>query len=105
MGEKADLACFVTCLAGAAELRFGSLLVCYKIRRLSPWASQAALVVKNLLTNAGDIRDVGSISGLGGAPGGGQDHPLQYSCLENPHGQRSLMGYSQSIGLPRVTHD
>ena len=27
-------------------------------------------------------------------PGGGHGNPLQYSCLENPHGQRSLAGYS-----------
>ena len=27
------------------------------------------------------------------SPGGGHGHPLQYSCLENPHGQRSLAGY------------
>ena len=38
--------------------------------------------------------DVGSISGLGRSPGGGHGNPLQYSCLENPHGQRSLVGYS-----------
>ena len=30
-------------------------------------------------------------------PGGGHDNPLQYSCLENPHGQRSLVGYSPWI--------
>ena len=30
---------------------------------------------------------------LGRSLGGGHDHPLQYSCLENPHGQRSLTGY------------
>ena len=47
-------------------------------------ASQVALVVKNLLTNAGDIRDVGSTLGLGRYPGGGHDNTLQYSCLENP---------------------
>ena len=35
-----------------------------------------------------------SIPGLGGSPGGGHGNPLQYSCLENPHGQRSLAGYS-----------
>jgi len=34
--------------------------------------------------NAGDVRDVGSISGLGRSPGGGHGNPLQYSCLENP---------------------
>ena len=35
------------------------------------WASQVALVVKNLPANAGDIRDVGSIPGSGTSPGGG----------------------------------
>ena len=34
------------------------------------------------------------ILGLGRSPGGGYGNPLQYSCLENPHGQRSLAGYS-----------
>ena len=43
-----------------------------------------ALVVKNLPVNAGEIRDVGSIPGLGRSPGGGHGNPLQYSCLENP---------------------
>ena len=52
------------------------------------------LVVKNPLANAGDIRDVGLISGLGRSFGGGYGNWLQYSCLENPHGQRSLVGYS-----------
>ena len=57
-------------------------------------ASQVALVVKNLPDSAGDIRDSGSIPGLGRSPGGGHGNPLLYSCLENPHGQRSLAGYS-----------
>ena len=47
-------------------------------------ASQVALVVKNPSANAGDVRDKGSIPGLGGFPGGGHGNPLQYSCLENP---------------------
>ena len=42
------------------------------------------LVVKNLPAYAGDIRDSGSVLGLGRAPGGGNGNPLQYSCLENP---------------------
>ena len=42
------------------------------------------LVVKNLPVNAGDLRDMGSIPGLGRSPGGGHGNPLQYSCLENP---------------------
>ena len=37
---------------------------------------------------------MGSIPGLGRSPGGGHGNPLQYSCLENPHGQSSLVGYS-----------
>ena len=48
------------------------------------WASQVALVVKNPPANAGDVRDVGSIPGLGRSPGEGNGSPLQYSCLENP---------------------
>ena len=42
------------------------------------------LVVKKMLTNPGDLRDVGLIPGLGRSPGGGHGNPLQYSCLENP---------------------
>ena len=47
-------------------------------------ASQVALVVKNSPANAGDIRDLGSIPGLGRCPGKGNGNPLQDSCLENP---------------------
>ena len=39
------------------------------------------------------LRHLGSIPGLGSSPRGGHGNPLQYSCLENPHGQRSLEGY------------
>ena len=41
-----------------------------------------------------NTEDLGSILGLGRAPGEGRGNPLQYSCLENPHGWRSLAGYS-----------
>ena len=40
-------------------------------------------MVKNPPADAGDIRDMGSIPGLGRSPGGGPGNPLQYSCLEN----------------------
>ena len=46
---------------------------------------------KESACNAGDL---GSIPGLGRSPGGGHGNPLQYSWLENPHGQRSLTGCS-----------
>ena len=45
---------------------------------------KAAVVVKNTLENEGDIRDAGSIPGLGGSPGGEHGNSFQYSCLENP---------------------
>ena len=48
------------------------------------WASQVALVVKNPTANAGNIRDMGLIPGLGRSPGGGNGNPFQYSCLKNP---------------------
>ena len=37
-----------------------------------------------------NAKDLGSIPGLGRSPGEGHGNTLQYSCLENPHGQRSL---------------
>ena len=53
--------------------------------------SWAFLVVQIVRNNA---RDLASIPGSGRSPGGGHDNPLQYSCLENPGGHRSLAGYS-----------
>ena len=53
-----------------------------------------APVAKKPPANAGDSRDTSSIPGLGRSPGGGNDNPLQYSCLENSMDRRSLVGYS-----------
>ena len=50
-------------------------------------------MVKNLPANTGDARDAGLISGLRRSPAGGNGNPLQYSCLENPHGQRNLVDF------------
>ena len=58
------------------------------------WASQEVLVVKNTPVNVGDIRDASLIPPSGRSHGGWHSNPLQYSCLENPHGKRSLVGYS-----------
>ena len=66
-------------------------------------ASQVAVVVKSLPASAGDVRDMGLILESGRSPGGGHGNPLQYSCLENPHGQRSLAGYNP--WGHRVRHD
>ena len=51
-------------------------------------------MVKNPPANAGDVRHTSLNSELGRSPGEGYGNPLQYSCLENPHGQRSLASYS-----------
>ena len=51
-------------------------------------------VVKNPPSSAGDSGDAGSIPGLGRSPGGGNDNPLQCSCLGKSLGQRSLVGFS-----------
>ena len=59
----------------------GSLLYSYLSK---PWASQVALVVKNLPASAGDIRGAGSIPGWERCPGEGHGNSLQYSCLKNP---------------------
>ena len=63
------------------------------------WASQVALVVKSLFANAGDVRDTGSIPGLGRSPEGGNGNSLAWRIP----GQRCLAGY----GLQgcRVSHD
>ena len=44
--------------------------------------------------SACNVGDLDSIPGLGRSPGEGHGNPLQNSCLENPHGQKNLAGYS-----------
>ena len=53
--------------------------VCHGVSRLEGFPGGS--VVKNLPANAGDV---GSIPGSGRSVGGGNDNPLQYSCLGNP---------------------
>ena len=58
------------------------------------WDFPVSLDSKESTCNTGDL---GSIPGLGRFSGGGHGNPLQYSCLENPHGQRSLVSYSPGV--------
>ena len=53
-------------------------------------------MAKNLPANAGDVKDMGSVPGSGGSPGGGNGNPPQFSCLENPIDRIpwGLAGYS-----------
>ena len=60
-------------------------------------------MVKNPPTNAGDTRDMGSISGLGRSPGGGHGNPLQYSCLGNPMDRGSWWATDQRVTKSHIT--
>ena len=60
-------------------------------------------MVKNTPSNAGDVRDVVLIHGMGRSLRGGLGNRLQYSCLENPMDRGS--GRPQSIGSQRVLCD
>ena len=60
-------------------------------------------MIKNLLANAGDVRDRGSIPGSRRSPGGGHGNPLQYLCLRIPWREES--GGLQSVGSQRVGFD
>ena len=62
---------------------------------------QVALVIKNLPANAGDVRDLGFIPGLGRSPGEGNGNPLQYSCLENPTDRGTWWATVQKVAKSR----
>ena len=59
---------------------------------------KVVLVVRILLPTHEMLRDRGCIPGLGRSPGGGNDNPLQYSCLENPMDRGAWLAR-----VPRVT--
>ena len=67
----------------------GNELICPSI-----WLLVGTLCGSDNKESACSAGDPGSIPGLGSSPGEGNGNPLQYSCLGNPHGQRSLAGYS-----------
>ena len=66
------------------------------------WASQEALVVKNLPANAGVARDTGLIPGLGGSPGEENGNPLHYSCLGNPKDRRAWWATIHGVAKSRT---
>ena len=65
--------------------------------------SPGGIVVKKPLAKAGDIRDMGSIPGLGRFPGEGNGNSPQYSCQGIPWTEEP--GGLQSMVLQRVRHD
>ena len=64
--------------------------------------SQGALVVKIPPANAGDLRDVGLIPGLGRFPGAGHGNPLQYACRENPMGRGAWRAIVHGVARNRT---
>ena len=65
------------------------MFICLRAYNFPPFPGGSAS--KEYTCNVGDL---GSIPGLGRSPEGGHVNPLLYSCLDNPHGQRSLVGNS-----------
>ena len=63
-----------------------------------------ALLGKNLLANAGNLRDLSLIPELGRSPGGGHSNPLQYSCLEHPMDRGAWRAAVYGVAKSR-THD
>ena len=60
------------------------------------------LLIKNPPANAGDVRDMGFIPGLGRSPGGGHGNQLQHSCLENPMDRGALQATVHRIAKSRT---
>ena len=78
-----------------AELT-GNPSLCYPGLPLK-FKPQVVIVVKNQPTHAGDIKDLGSVSGLGKSPRGEHGNPTQFSCLENPMDSRACQATVQRI--------
>ena len=72
-----------------------------------PTVMKVALVIRNPPANAGDIRDTGSIFGLGRSPGEGNGNPLQYSCLGNPMDRgawwATVHGVTKELDMTKAT--
>ena len=62
---------------------------------------EVVLVVKNPPDNAGDIKEVGLIPGLGRPPGG-NGKPLQYSCLENSMDRGAWLAIAHGVTESRT---
>ena len=66
------------------DFHLGTFIIIYSESPGRDWGFPGGSVVKNLLANAGDARDVGSIPGLRRSLGVGNGNPLPYSCLQDP---------------------
>ena len=84
--------------ANAGDIRDMGLIPGWKIPWRRAWQSTLVFlgfrISSDYKESTCNVGNLDSVSGLGRSPGGGHGNPLQYSCLENPYGQRSLVGYS-----------
>ena len=89
----------------SGDRKGGLLLTSLRIFQHLLW-SKASVVPHVSKESTWNVGNPDLFPGLGRSPGGGHSNPLQYSCLENPHGQRSLVGCSPKNlqGSQRVRH-
>jgi len=79
-----------------SSLSFLAFIILLNFLGLPSWLLFTA-VIRHGKESAYNARGLSSIPGSGRSLGGGRGNPLQYSCLENLHGQRSLAGYSPQV--------
>ena len=110
--DQTHISC-VSCIEGrffylwvTGEAQHLCCIIIFKISLYLPYcsfeASQVVLVVKNLPANAGDVRNVGSLPGLGRSSGGRHDSPLQYSCLENPMNRGAWWTIVHGVAMSQI---
>ena len=85
--------CAVVCVPQKQE-RWLWVLVCL--------ASPDGSAGEELVCNAGDTGNAGSIPGSGGSPGGGNGNPLQNSCLQNPTDRGAWQDTVQEVAKSRA---
>ena len=92
-GEDGELTLVHAELNSLLRHLYGGVCGPFNVRVWSLEDFPGGSVVKNPPANAEYAGNTSLIPGLRRSPGGGYGNPLQYSCLENPHGQRGLVGY------------
>ena len=88
---------------GSPTLQAGFFFFNHLSHHIHIWVPQVALVVKKLPAKAEELRDAGSISGLGRIPGRGQATHSSILAWKIPW--TKVPGELQSIGLQRIGHD
>ena len=88
---------FDACLFTCFQISFFFFLTVVGILHSSEPISTLIFSIKEATCSVGDAEDTGSIPGLGRSPGGGNDNPLQYSCLKYPMHREAWWATGQRI--------